>query len=673
MAAANFQAAGTAQSGQTALTVAWPSHLADDIGLLVVETGGEGTTLTITAPSGWAAVTGSPVTDLATTAGSKLQVFWKRAASGAETSVTVPDSGDHQVARIFTFRGCPTVGNPWDVIGTNTKTTASTTVTWDSVNTTVDEVLCVFIASRPNDSASTTTFGTIVNANLTGIGEAGEAGTTAGHGGGFVVAYGQKVTAGAIGSTTSTSTASTTNAEMVIALRPVGISIAGNDGAAQALGKAVAINQVIVAAKGAAAAAGKLADVSVPYFARVTWAEAKYQASAAVTIQSLAAGAARALGKTVAINQVIAAAKGAARALGKVASLAVSITASRGRAGATGRTASLPVALSAALGMALASGAQASLPVGVNAGPGAAQAAGKTVDIGTPYAVRVTWAEAKYQADPSITLPIKAGSAVAAGRTASVTVYDAVRVTWAEVKYQASNTVTISPAKAGQAVATGPGSGATVSVDETLEFAKGSAFATGPGSGATVSVDEALEFGKGQAVAAGRTTTFAYGVQVTWAELQYQAAPTTNVTISPTQAGTAQAAGADVSIDVAISLSAGPARATGPGSGATVSVDETLEFGAGQAIAAGETTAVDSAISVSCGKGRASAAGKTAAVGVTVYCSIGRARALGVSSPSIVYTQYPDPADVREGVVYGPNGEFTGTYKGGGQVWLRRR
>jgi hypothetical protein len=246
MAAPVFRAAGTAQSGINALTVAWPTHLTNDIGILVVETGGEGTTLTITAPTGWVAVTGSPVTAVATNAGSKLQVFWKRAASGAETSVTVPDSGDHQVARIFTFRGCVTSGNPWDVIGTDTKTTASTTVTWPSVTTTVDETLCVFIASRPNDSASTAAFGTISNANLTSIGAAGEAGTNSGHGGGFVVEYGEKLTAGATGTTTATGP-NTTNAEMVIALKPpAALTISADPGSYSLTGAAATLLETFI-------------------------------------------------------------------------------------------------------------------------------------------------------------------------------------------------------------------------------------------------------------------------------------------------------------------------------------------------------------------------------------------------------------------------------------------
>lgn len=219
MATPNFQAVGTAVSNVTGITVAWPAHQIDDIGLLVLETSGEGTTVNITTPSGWQAVSGSPVTDLATIAGSKLQVWWKRATSNTETSVTVPDSGDHQVGRIFTFRNCITTGNPWDVTTTGNKTTASTTATVPSVDTTVDNTLVTMIVGRPNDNASTTHFGVPVNANLTTLDEAGEAGTTQGNGGGFVVSYGTKAVAGTTGTSTLTKIASTTDTYMVIAFK----------------------------------------------------------------------------------------------------------------------------------------------------------------------------------------------------------------------------------------------------------------------------------------------------------------------------------------------------------------------------------------------------------------------------------------------------------------------
>ena len=101
MATPAFQAVGTQVAGTAAITVAWPTHLANDIGLLVIEKSGNDTTINITNPSGWAQVPGSPVVNVASTAGSKLQVWWKRAASSSETSVSVPDGGDHQRLHIL--------------------------------------------------------------------------------------------------------------------------------------------------------------------------------------------------------------------------------------------------------------------------------------------------------------------------------------------------------------------------------------------------------------------------------------------------------------------------------------------------------------------------------------------------------------------------------------------
>jgi hypothetical protein len=213
-----FQAVG-AQVASTgaSVNVAWPTHLTNDIGLVVIETSGNSATLT--PPTGWAAVPGTPVTDVATTAGSKLHVWWKRAASAAEANVATGAATDHIVARLFTFRGCATTGNPWDVTTTGTKTTASTTATVPSLTTTVDDTLITMIVGRPNDNGSTAHFGVPVNAGLTGLGEAGEAGTTSGNGGGFVVSYGIEATASSTGTSTLTKIASTTDTYVVLALK----------------------------------------------------------------------------------------------------------------------------------------------------------------------------------------------------------------------------------------------------------------------------------------------------------------------------------------------------------------------------------------------------------------------------------------------------------------------
>jgi hypothetical protein len=216
--APTFQAAGTAQTSTGAtVSVAWPTHLINDIGLVVIETSGNSATLT--PPSGWVAIPGTPVTDVATTAGSKLHVWWKRAASAAEGTVATGAATDHIVARLYTFRNVTTIGNPWNVITTGTKTTASTTATIPTLTTTNDDTLITMVCGRPDDSASTTHFGVPVNANLTGLAEAGEAGTTSGNGGGFVVSYGTDATAGSTGTSTMTKAASTTDTYVVLALK----------------------------------------------------------------------------------------------------------------------------------------------------------------------------------------------------------------------------------------------------------------------------------------------------------------------------------------------------------------------------------------------------------------------------------------------------------------------
>lgn len=219
--AVTYQTVGTQQNGVGALTVTWPTHLTNDIGVLVVETDGAGTNMA--TPSGWDLIQG-PITDVANNTGSKLYAFWRRATSGAMGSVAVPDSGDHQIARIYTFRGALQSASPIDVSTSSTKTTASTTVTIPAVTTTVANTLVVWIVSRPNDTTSTTHFRVATFAGLTGVAEAAEAGSTQGNGGGWTLQYGTEATAGSTGTGTITSLAvSTTNSIIVFALKEVPI------------------------------------------------------------------------------------------------------------------------------------------------------------------------------------------------------------------------------------------------------------------------------------------------------------------------------------------------------------------------------------------------------------------------------------------------------------------
>lgn len=161
---------------------------------------------------------------------------------------------------------------------------------------------------------------------------------------------------------------------------------------------------------------------------------------------------------------------------------------------------STPVTVPINIGNAVGAGSAFALNQAIAGSIGNAVAAGGTASVSL-YGARITWAEAQYQESPNVTLPMYVGNAVAAGATAGVTVYGAVRITWAEAQYQASDGTTI-PFTIGNAVAGGP-AGATVSEDITIAPTVGNAVAGGP-SGASVNVDASIDCGIGDATAAGQ-------------------------------------------------------------------------------------------------------------------------------------------------------------------------
>jgi hypothetical protein len=136
------------------------------------------------------------------------------------SSPTVGDPGNHVYGRILTFRNVIATGDPWDVTAGGTKATASTTTTFGTVTTSVNNDLIVLAASRDNDSTAAA-WSNWTNANLSSLTERQDGGTTSGNGGGVGVATGVKSTAGAIGSSTATVTSSV-DGHMTIALQPVG-------------------------------------------------------------------------------------------------------------------------------------------------------------------------------------------------------------------------------------------------------------------------------------------------------------------------------------------------------------------------------------------------------------------------------------------------------------------
>jgi len=222
--APTFQAVGTAQSGIAALTgataVAWPTHQAEDVGLLIIQTNNQAVTLGTNAAD-WTQVTNSPQgTGTAGSSGAtRLTVFWSRATSSTMGAVGINDSGDHQIAQIITFRGVTNTGNPFNLSAGNVAATAATAVSIPGATTTIANALVVAIVANATLTTTAQTSGW-TNSSLSSVTERADINTNVGFGGGFGVATGVKAAAGAYNATTATLATSSRQGRMSIALRP---------------------------------------------------------------------------------------------------------------------------------------------------------------------------------------------------------------------------------------------------------------------------------------------------------------------------------------------------------------------------------------------------------------------------------------------------------------------
>lgn len=190
-----FQAAGTPVfAAAAAVTAAWPTHLTDDVALLIVTD--ENQAITLTTAAGFVELASSPQS----TGGARLGVYWCRATSSSMTSPVVGNPGNHVIAQILTFRGCIGTGNPWDVMAGDVQASVNTVVAVPGATTTVPNTLVVAISgdTRPTNSLQ---YSGWANANLASIAEIADAHTNLGSGSGFGAACGVMVAAGAYGVT----------------------------------------------------------------------------------------------------------------------------------------------------------------------------------------------------------------------------------------------------------------------------------------------------------------------------------------------------------------------------------------------------------------------------------------------------------------------------------------
>ena len=214
-------AVGAVASGAGAITPPFPASITDnDILLTVAECEGVTAPGAYTLPSGWGQVStdGTPVSPVVQGTNTRLTVIWRRFVAG-DTAPSLGDSGDHNLGRMIAIRGCPTTGNPWNIVSVAVEATSDTSASWPGVTTTVPDCLILEILATSADIASAQ-ISTITNATYTSITERMDNGIITGNGGVIICYSGIKATAGATGSSTATLTTAGFKAYMTLAMMP---------------------------------------------------------------------------------------------------------------------------------------------------------------------------------------------------------------------------------------------------------------------------------------------------------------------------------------------------------------------------------------------------------------------------------------------------------------------
>lgn len=217
--AITFVGSGGHVAGTGAISVPQPAGIAaGDVLLLVVETANEAVSVQM---SGWTEVSVSPqgLGTAGGTAATRLAVYY-RISAGDEVAVGIADSGNHTIAAILAFRGVDQT-TPINALAADLRATDNTAVIFPSVTTTKDNCWILLIEAHAlPDANSTAVVSGHTNANLSGITERLDGNTNAGNGGGLSLASGEKVTAGATGTSSAALTTSTIGAQITLALQP---------------------------------------------------------------------------------------------------------------------------------------------------------------------------------------------------------------------------------------------------------------------------------------------------------------------------------------------------------------------------------------------------------------------------------------------------------------------
>lgn len=208
--------------GTTAATsYGWPdSHEVDDILVLVTETNvTAGLTLPST-PSGMANTALSPRAQSSNVV--TINSFWKRTALNAsenlEPDAIVPATSNHQLGVSLYLRGCVKSGNFWNA-QTSGGQSAGTSRTFSGFNTLTDDSLIMYMIAYDLDSGSSNLASITAPSGATNF-YAYDWYTDAGNGGGLIIGFAEKATAGFVGNLTWTFSAASSWTGIALAIPP---------------------------------------------------------------------------------------------------------------------------------------------------------------------------------------------------------------------------------------------------------------------------------------------------------------------------------------------------------------------------------------------------------------------------------------------------------------------
>ena len=194
-----------AQGGAITTNTNWYATTANnDIGVETMAVSGAGAAATV--PSGWS----SPISDV-TVGTYRLITTWKRCGVNEPNHAWSAITGTNRFILSTVIRGCPTSGDPWDVL-TDGTAAASTSMSI-ALGTTVYSD-CLYLVHIGNPGSCTVASGAA--ANLSSVTEQYDTATTSNSRHAFT---GGLATAGAGGTLTGTFSSSLAAAWMVIALK----------------------------------------------------------------------------------------------------------------------------------------------------------------------------------------------------------------------------------------------------------------------------------------------------------------------------------------------------------------------------------------------------------------------------------------------------------------------